>query len=299
MKRILIAGGSGFIGRNLVHHLKKEGYSVILLSRTPRLINGYDQVITWDEIIPEQIATFDVVINLCGYGISEKRWSPQIKNKIVNSRVETTEYLIKLIGDNDIWLINASAIGFYPFSFKLQNEDNIEVLSKHNTGFCQYIAKQWEAVVIGSRLRRKTILRFGIVLGKGGMLNQLLSSVKMGMGARIGDGQQLMSWVHINDLCRALLFLLTIDAVNTTFNIVAPNACTQAKFMRILCQKMNKRQWFVIPKFMVKLMFGQMGNELLLASHCIEPKRLQNLEFKFIYPTIELALESIVKETQT
>ena len=139
MLKVLIAGGSGFIGQNLVRHLKQKGYWVSLLSRQMQIIDGFDECITWQDITTAKVTQFDVVINLCGFGIGEKRWSSAVKEKIVNSRIEPTERLIKLIGDHDVWLINASAIGFYPFSMKEQDETYNVQRTKENSGFCQYI----------------------------------------------------------------------------------------------------------------------------------------------------------------
>ncbi|WP_151193984.1 TIGR01777 family oxidoreductase [Cysteiniphilum sp. JM-1] len=293
--KILLAGGSGFIGQNLVHHLKKRGYWVSLLSRQMQTIEGFDECITWQNLTTIKITQFDVVINLCGFGIGEQRWRKSIKDKIINSRVEPTERLIKLIADHDVWLINASAIGFYPFSVKEQDETQIIQRTKANSGFCQYVVNQWEAVVNRARLRRKTIVRFGVVLGKGGMLDKLLPTAKKGLGAIIGNGQQMMSWVHIDDLCRAMVFILEQKCINTNINITSGNACSQRAFIKALAKTLNKPCYLVLPQWLIRLMFGQMGKELLLSSHNISAKYLQEKGFMFEYPYIEMALIDLLE----
>ncbi|WP_119328612.1 TIGR01777 family oxidoreductase [Cysteiniphilum halobium] len=295
MVKVLIAGGSGFIGRHLVQHLKKQGYSVSLLSRTMQIIDGFDECIIWQEVTTAKIIQFDVVINLCGFGIGEKRWCKSIKEKILSSRIEPTERLIKHIADHDVWLINASAIGYYPFSLKEQNETEIIQRTKANSGFCQYIVNQWEAVVNRSRLRRKTIVRFGVVLGKGGMLSKLLPTAKVGLAATIGNGQQIMSWVHIDDLCRAMVFILEQQCINIEINMTSDNACSQKVFIKTMAKVLNKPCFLVLPQWLVRLIFGQMGKELLLSSHNIKPMRLQDAGFIFDYPHIETALIDLLK----
>lgn len=295
MIKVLIAGGSGFIGQNLVWHLKKQGYWVALLSRQMQIIDGFDECMTWQEITMTKVTQFDVIINLCGFGIGEKRWSKSIKDKIINSRIEPTERLIKLIGDHDVWLINASAIGFYPFSTKAQYEAHIINRSKANSGFCQYVVNQWEAVVNRARLRRKTIVRFGVVLGSGGMLNKLLPTAKKGLGAMIGNGQQMMSWVHIDDLCRALFFIVQHGLINGEYNITSGNACSQKVFMKALAKALSKPCYLILPQWLVRLMFGQMGRELLLSSHDILPENLQKRGFVFEYTCIEMALIDLLE----
>ncbi len=294
MVKVLIAGGSGFIGQNLVRHLKKHGYWVSLLSRQMQIINGFDECITWQNLTTTKMTQFDIVINLCGFGIGEQRWRKSIKDKIINSRIEPTERLIKLIGDHDVWLINSSAIGFYPFSIKEQDETHIIQRARANSGFCQYVVNQWEAVVNRARLRRKTIVRFGVVLGKGGMLDKLLPTAKKGLGAIIGNGQQMMSWVHIDDLCQAMVFILEQKCINININITSGNACSQRVFIKALAKTLNKPCYLVLPQWLVRLMFGQMGKELLLTSHNISPKYLQEKGFMFEYPYIETALMDLL-----
>ena len=120
--KILIAGGSGFVGTNLAKHLSQK-HSLTLLSRSSKQIESFEQTITWDELNESTIAKFDIVINLCGYNIGQKRWSKSVKQKIVSSRIEPTTRLVELIGNKDIWLMNASAIGFYSFSTDKQTEE--------------------------------------------------------------------------------------------------------------------------------------------------------------------------------
>ncbi|MCF6768305.1 TIGR01777 family oxidoreductase [Thiotrichales bacterium 19S11-10] len=293
---ILIAGGSGFIGQALAKKLSKE-YQLTLLSRKKQIIDGYSNTITWAELTESSIEQFDVVINLCGYSIAENRWRKNIKEKIIQSRIAPTKRLVQLIGSKDIWLINASAIGYYPYSTQMQTEDKFIYSEEKDFSFSQKVTHQWEATVKQSDLKKYTILRFGVVLGKdGGMFKKLLLPTKFGAGVIIGNGNQLLTWIHIKDLVSAVHFIIQHQYNDhAIFNITAPNACTQKSFIKTLARALHRPQLFFMPAFVVKSIFGQMGEELLLSSHDIKPAHLKEKGFQFQYDDIKLAINELAE----
>ncbi|AXA33243.1 TIGR01777 family oxidoreductase [Francisella adeliensis] len=288
--KILIAGGSGFVGANLAKALS-EKYSLTLLSRTKQNIKGYQNTIVWQDLNEYNISNFDIVINLCGYSIGEKRWNDKVKDKIISSRIEPTQKLIELIGDKDIWLINASAIGFYGFSTKPQNEDEY-FDNTTEQGFSQSIVNQWEATVKSSKLQKYSILRFGVVIGDGGVLDKMTMTAKLGVLSKFGNGEQLMSWISIHDLVKAFEFVIENNhSKYQTFNLTAPNATSNSDMIKVIKQLTKAKLVMPMPEIMIKLMFGQMGEELLLSSQNIKPKRLLGNGFRFDDDNIEKALE--------
>jgi uncharacterized protein (TIGR01777 family) len=294
--KILVAGGSGFIGTHLGPYLKSKGHKVLLLTRQKGpLPKGYDESLTWGQLEQACAKDYNVVINLCGFDIAKKRWSEKVKDKIISSRVESTKRLIQFIGKNQTLLLNASAIGFYPFSSDIQDECLYITRDTSNTDFCQEITSAWEGLINDSLLLNKTIMRFGVVLGDQGMLSKVLPTAKIGLGAQVGTGKQCLSWVHIDDLCRAVDHLICHQKFNgEAVNITSPFACTQRYFINALCRVLKKPRWIRMPKWVVKKMFGQMGEELLLSSHNIKPQKLLESGFTFKYPNIEPALESLL-----
>lgn len=287
--KILIAGGSGFVGTNLAKHLSKK-HSITLLSRTKKHLADFEETITWDELNETTISNFDIVINLCGYNIGQKRWSKSVKEKIVSSRIEPTTKLVELIGGKDIWLMNASAIGFYNFSTDEQDEGRYIAESK-TQGFSQEIVSQWEGVVRSSKLERYTILRFGVVVGDGGVLQKMTMTAKLGVLTKFASGKQLMSWVSMHDLVRAFEFVIDNNcSQQQTFNLTAPNATSNTAMIASIKQITKAKIVMSMPEVVIKLMFGQMGEELLLSNQNIKPKRLLEKGFKFDDECVDSAL---------
>ena len=289
--KILIAGGTGFIGRHLSEYLKGNGYHLTLLTRQyESKFDNYDAVITWDNL--EKIENnFDVIINLCGYGISEKNWSDKIKLKLIDSRIIPTKKLITYIGDSSTKLINASAIGFYAFSDKQQTETDF--IKNQNT-FSHEIMNKWESIVTKSQIQNFQIIRFGVVLGNGGMIAKLLPSAKFGLGTIISNGEQLISWIHVEDLCRIIEMCINNQISPNIINATSPNAVSQKALITTLSKCLKRPRLLWLPAPVIKVMFGQMGEELLLSSQNIYPKFLIESRFKFKYPDIKSALQNII-----
>ncbi|MED7789384.1 TIGR01777 family oxidoreductase [Francisella sp. 19X1-34] len=289
--RILIAGGSGFVGRELSKSLSQK-HKLTLLTRSQKTdLGSYQDLITWTNLTQENIANYDIVINLCGYNIGEKRWSRAVKKKILASRIEPTNKLVELIGDRYIWLINASAIGYYNFSKLIQDEDN-HSRDYDRLTFGQEVVDKWEKCLVSSKLQKYTIFRFGVVIGNGGALEKMTMSAKFGFVTMLGDGHNYISWVSVHDLCRAFEFVIDSKLNNKEiFNLTAPNICQHQVLIKLLRKYLVKKHIFKMPTFVVKLLFGQMGEELLLSSQNIRPTKLMSKGFVFEDLKMQKALE--------
>ncbi|TVP44341.1 MAG: TIGR01777 family protein [Halomonas sp.] len=299
--RVLVTGGSGFVGQRLCQELIDKGHEVQVVSRTPhkvrdRLPSGCD--------IRESAQAFidsppDALINLAGEPIAAKRWSDEQKTELINSRVAATEQLVRLceqLKENAQPLpkvvISGSAMGYYGDQGKRVVTEN----SLPNDEFAHRLCKQWEAAAqpletMGIRL---AIVRIGLVLeAGGGSLQKMLPPFKMGLGGRFGSGEQFMPWVHRDDLVAAMLFLLEHDTASGVFNGSAPHPVTNATFTKTLAKALNRPAIFPVPAFVLKAAFGEMSR-LLLTGADMRPARLEEAGFSFQYPTLDKALEAIL-----
>ncbi len=294
--KILIAGGTGFIGRHLKKFLSRS-HQVIILTRSPADSSSNHQSINWDgkHLVTDQ--RFDAIINLCGIGIANRRWSENYKKKLLDSRLEPTQAIVDFIrayrGTHKPRLINASAIGYYPSS-TLRQDENTHITSKSVKDlFSHQLVSQWEKRALAASEDGAIVscLRFGVVIGTtGGFLPRLLPSYKLGLGAIVGDANAYLSWIDIDDLCRAISFILALDRPDSIYNITASSACTQREFSKTLAEFCGRPCFLKLPPFMVKKIFGQMGEELLLANQKIYPRNLVEQGFNFHYPAINASL---------
>ena len=298
---ILIAGGTGFVGRYLVPVLLTAGHEVLVLGRSSDKIRQcFPQSVipvnwaTLDTIDPGRV---DVIINLVGHNIGASRWTDKIKQQILKSRVMATTMLSKWCATSHPQprLLNASAIGIYG----LQSLDTqlSQPLDESATiapqDFLSEVGVAWEqatqpAVEAGVAV---TMMRFGVVLKRGeGMLKKLTPSFAVGLGGRVGSGQQILSWIAIEDLVAAILFLIKHPKLTGPINLVSPGALPQQAFAKALAKSMHRPCLIPLPAFIVKTLFGQMGNELLLHGQYVVPQRLEQAGFQFQYPDINAAL---------
>ena len=293
-KKILITGGTGFIGTKLISILLKNQYKITNFSRRGNK-NQYPHIEVIEDL--KNIRNnqfFDIIINLAGANIS-KYWTKSYKRELVGSRIRVTQDIINLIDrlkKKPELLISASAIGYYGDQHnKILNEN-----SKPINSFTHNLCHEWEykaslAKTFGVRV---CLPRIGIVLGKdGGALGKILPIFKLGLGGKIGDGKQIMSWVHIDDVIAAILFCIKNKHIQDSFNLTAPNPVPNTKFTRVLAKQFNRPAFCTIPKSVIKIIFGEMGQKLLLEGLCVLPKKLQEKKFHFAYHTIEEALEDI------
>jgi uncharacterized protein (TIGR01777 family) len=299
--RILIAGGTGFVGRSLIPRLLQQ-HQVWVLGRDKLMVEAlFGQTVIafgWDELDlldPNQI---DCVINLAGKNIGDARWSDVVKSDIIRSRVASTEKIIKWCANatHPPHLYQASAIGVYglpsvssqplpPFTEKAAIDFDIY------PDFCSNVARRWEKAtqVVGVPV---TIMRFGVILKRGeGALKKMTPSFYVGLGSVLGSGLQVFSWVHIDDVVAAILFLLVHPDVTGPINVVAPDKVTQGQFAKALAASMKRPLFLTMPSSMIKILFGQMGEELLLSGQFVYPERLLALGFQFAHPEIDEALQ--------
>lgn len=298
---ILIAGASGFIGHELVKALKPKHHITILGRKKAILMREFphDACYTWDELAALDANPFDVVINLSGFNISNARWTPSIKKQIINSRVSTTETLIH-------WLIKynakprflcANAVGIYgtqknddPTIF---DEDTlIDTQNPHD--FLSEVGIRWQAALQPAIDADIPVVstRFGVVLRKKqGILKKLLPSFYLGLGSLLGDGRQYISWVHIDDVIGGIIFLLEHPDLTGAFNLTSPYPESQADFARALANALHRPLFLKMPSFLIRLIFGEMGEYLLLKGQRVIPKRLSDAGYIFKYPKLSQALQ--------
>ena len=292
--RILIAGASGMIGQALVKRLSKNNELVLVgrdKNKLARQFPHHGLCLSWDEL-KNFSKIVDVVFHLSGQNVGNLPWFSWVKEGILNSRINTAKHLIEWIQSNKhtphVYATNA--IGYYG-SYEDSpefTEDTAFDLSKPKD-FLQEVAFKWSTVwMTQSPL---TVMHFGVVLKKNaGMLGKLQPSFFMGMGAIIGNGQQTISWIDIDDLINAMDFLIEHPELQGHVNLVAPNPVTQKEFARTLALAMNRPLLFTFPKAFIQMVFGEMGEALLLKGQKVYPKRLLESGFQFKYPMLKDAL---------
>ncbi|MDG1165500.1 MAG: TIGR01777 family oxidoreductase [Porticoccaceae bacterium] len=300
MKTVLITGGSGFIGRHLSIQATELGWRVIVLTRdttaaalrlpqTAKLIDTLD-VLTDDLVI-------NAVVNLAGEPLAAGRWTEARKQKFAISRIGATEALHRFFAaraQKPEVLVSGSAIGFYGAG---NGKDRpIDEAGIPVDNFSHQLCKNWEQAAAQFELLgvRVIYLRTGIVLGEEGALAKMLPPFKLALGGAIGDGQQWMSWIHIDDMAALILHCVNNTALTGPVNATAPNPLRNALFSRLLGAAVHRPAIFPMPAFMVKILFGQMGEELLLQGQRVIPRKIQDSGFNFQYPLLEKALADLL-----
>ena len=307
--KLLLTGCTGFIGRELIPLLIKEGHSLTVISRQSKgklKAIANDQSInfiqmnpskssSWDkEEIQDSLKNCEGIINLAGEPIAEKRWTNDHCQEITNSRIETTKNLIKNLRNlkkPPKVLINASAIGFY--GSHPQTEFNEE--DTQGDDFLANLCKEWESIAKNKpRATRLLIVRIGIVLAKdGGALGKMLPIFRAGLGGPIGDGKQWMSWIHRTDLCNLINESVKNSAWSGVVNGVAPHPVRMNEFSNSLGQALGRPSLLSVPGPILKLILGD-GARVVLEGQNVQPQRLNKLKFKFSFPKINVAFKAIL-----
>ena len=319
---ILISGGSGFLGsafsEALIKRYRSENKEVHItwLTRDSNQPHPIDiKMMTYDELTKSN-QSFDVILNLAGAGIADKRWSDARKEQLLASRVQPTEALLAFIARSSTkpkLLVSGSAIGWYG----AQGDKPLIESSDFNTDFSHKLCDDWEQLALKATDYGVpvAIVRTGVVIHpEGGMVSKLLTPFKMGVGGQLANGKQIMSWISREDWVRAVLFIIeqhltgqqqaqlnnTSNTLNTAsdtpavvYNLTAPNPVTNHTFTKTLGAWLHRPTFFTLPKFLLKLMFGEMST-LLIDGQKVLPQALLNADFKFKQPTLKQALEQKV-----
>lgn len=299
MRRI-IAGATGLIGSELVKLWLSQNIDIAVIGRNKqKIINHFGNKVSayeWHELSKDILKDAELVINLAGANIGDKRWSEMRKKEILSSRIDATKTLSNLceqLGEKSPVLFNASAVGIYPFGEKEYTEET--VLSAP-TSFLNQIAQQWEnATQVAKDNHVRVInLRFGVVMAKqGGALPKMALPFYFYIGGKIGSGNQWISWTTIPEINNAIEFILKNKNINGAVNIVAPQAVRQKDFAAILAKTLHRPSIFPLPEVIVNLVFGEMGKELLLSGQHVVPQKLTDEGYTFLYPTLSVALQKI------
>lgn len=295
--KILISGSHGLVGQALNRSLASDGHTVMRLVRRS---SASENEIEWQPesgvIDPSKIEALDAVIHLAGESIASGRWTDVKKQRIFDSRVKGTFALSKAIAqlnEPPKTFLCASAIGYYGD----RKDELLRESSAPGNDFLATVCVQWEKAT-GPAVEkgiRTVCTRFGIILDKkGGALAKMLTPFRMGIGGRVGDGKQWMSWIALDDVVTALRFVLNKANITGPVNFVAPNPVTNEAFTRALGRTLGKPSLIPIPEFGVRLAFGEMADALLLSSQRVDPTKLKDAEFDFRLTTIEEALRRIL-----
>lgn len=297
---ILITGATGFIGRELCRHLQRSDNSsnrLFVLSRknSAHVKQCCGEQVEAIEHLKHINQPIDAIINLAGEPIANKRWSTAQKLSIEHSRINITQQLINFIAQADPkpqCLISSSAIGFYGD----QGEASVtETTTPHNE-FTHQLCQQWEQCALQAEQFgvRVGIVRTGLVVGKsGGFLSKMLLPFKLGLGGRLGNGQQWMSWIHRDDMVAIIDLLMHDNTLRGVFNATAPNPVRNIDFTASLANTLHRPAWLPAPAFALKLLLGEMSR-LLLTGQRVQPQRLLKQGFTFKYPQLPEALQASV-----
>ncbi len=297
-EKILITGGTGLLGTRLAEMLIDSGYEVALLSRTPDKYARY-KTFKWDiaagQIDENAIRYADYIINLAGTSVAGEKWTASRKKDILNSRVQSTDLLhayLEKTKHHVKGFLSASAIGIYGSS----GDQLLLEESSYGSDFLADVCKQWEnaAWQMHTLDIRTVIFRIGIVLSnKGGALPQMAKPIKMMAGSPLGSGKQIMSWIHIDDLCRLFIKAIEDHKLEGVYNAVAPNPATNEELTRTLAKIMHKPLVLPnVPAIGLKLVLGEMS-EVVLASARVSANKVLQTGFTFEYNFLQEALESL------
>lgn len=295
--RIIVSGSHGLVGKALIKALEANGHEIY---RLVRHAPNSEKEIEWSpdrySIAISRIEGFDAVFHLAGESIASGRWNDEKKRKIRESRTKGTKLLADALANLSAppqTLISASATGYYGD----RGDELLTETSLPGKGFLADVCMEWEQATELARAKGVRVVntRFGIILDKeGGALAKMLTPFRMGIGGRIGDGKQWMSWIALDDVIGALQFVLNNEKLNSPVNFVAPNPVTNAEFTKALGKALSRPTLFPIPEFGVRLAFGEMGDALLLSSQKAEPAILKQSGYKFKYPDLNGALQAIL-----
>lgn len=295
--KILVSGASGLVGSSLVTSLKTGQHEVYSLVRTRADLHSHEMA--WDAhrgvVSPALLEGLEAVVHLAGESITG-RWTAEKKKHIRNSRVQGTRLLCQTLSQLQqppAVLVCASAIGYYGN----RGDEILTEQSSKGEGFLADVVEEWEEAtrLAAEKGIRVVNLRFGVILSpKGGALKQMLPPFQWGVGGKMGLGTQYMSWVALEDVISIIHDVLQQPRLAGPVNVVSPHPVTNAEFTQILGRVLHRPTFLNMPAFAVKLVFGEMGEALLLSSTRVQPKKLEQIGFQFAYPDLENALQHML-----
>jgi uncharacterized protein len=306
MQTIIITGGTGLVGRALTRHLSAKGYDIIILTRDPHIKKGIPGIsyAAWDlkkrYIDPKAIQRADHIIHLAGASIFSKRWTTAYKKEILDSRVGSSKLIIDTLKNTPHHiksLISASAIGIY--GTEASATHYFTETERPATDFLGNVCRLWEESILPARELgiRTCSIRTGIVLSNdGGALTEMRRPLKFGVAAIVGNGNQIISWVHIEDLCRIYTSAIENGNMTGAYNATAPIPATNKELTLMLARKV-RRNFFVpvhIPSFMIRIILDGSGNEALKSSK-VSPDKIKREGFHFLFPSVESALGDLIR----
>jgi uncharacterized protein (TIGR01777 family) len=304
MQKVLITGGTGLIGKTLTRHLIEKGYEVIILTRKANtsaqipLINYFTWNIKKQIIDGAAISKADYIIHLSGAGVMDKKWTEKYKKEIVESRTKSSDLLIKGLKENTNHvkaIISSSAIGWYGESKK--NRSAFIESDMADESFLGQTCKLWEESIEPATLLniRLVKLRLGIVISnEGGALQQFKKPLQFGVAGILGSGEQIISWIHVDDVCRMFIYAMENENLDGTYNAVAPETVSNKTFILKLAGQMRKNFYVPVhvPEFAIKLLLGDRSIEILKSSR-VSCEKIKNDGFIYLYPAIDDALKKL------
>lgn len=313
MATVLLTGGTGMIGSYLQELLTAKGYTVIVLVRdkVPETSPSNKNIsyAKWNVeqglIDPDAIAAADHIIHLAGAGVADKRWSKKRKQEILESRTQSGALLVKALKEipNKVkTVVSASAIGWYGPDTNTSKQKGFAETRPNATDFLGTTCKQWEESIkpVEALNKRLVIYRFGIVLSNsGGALAEFKKPLKAGIATILGNGRQTISWIHIDDLCRLLLFAIEQENISGVYNAVAPKPVSNKELVLTLA-KLLRNDFYIpvyVPSFALQLKMGEMSIEVL-KSATVSAEKISGAGFTFLYPSIEAALGQLTNQNR-
>lgn len=294
---VLITGASGFIGQQLIQYLLARDYVVYGYTRQKDLFASHPDLHWIQEFRQIQLTKIDYVINLAGENIGAQRWTAVRKQRLIESRVQTTMALFQYLEENNCIpksIISGSASGYYGVDESETWQQVCDETALPQTIFMSELCQSWEQVALKFQQPNLKIIRLGVVLGrKGGILPQLLLPIKLNAVGKIGSGKQPLVWVHIEDVLSAIYFLMTQSTQAQVFNVVAPERINQGQFVQIASRQLRRKPILRLPACSFKLLLGEQS-QLILNGQYVKPQALQQAGFEFQYPTLKQALNNLL-----
>ena len=300
METVVIAGGTGMIGRRISKLLTKEGFRPIALTRNKEKAKtlGFAYWDPQSNEIDDEIRETDHIINLAGSGIADKRWSASRKKEIIESRTLSTMFLIDSLKKHRITLksyTNASAVGYYGN----RGDELLYETSEEGSDFLAHVCRKWEAAAESAKqlTERFSIMRIGVVLSKeGGALSKMDATIPYGISSILGSGKQYMPWIHIEDLAHMFLDVIRNPEITGVYNAVSPYPVHQKKFAQTLNSVLNAKALLIpAPKLLIKTVLGEMSS-VVLNSNNASAQKIVDTGFEFQYPHLESALKEIYED---